>query len=458
MRRTQALAAAIVALLLVGGAAYADRELEPAELGAAPAASADSGEWFCPHGGGEEGWEVLLQVANPGERAATIRVRTLGRQRPTEPETITVEPGSFLRIPVPAEGRERATSVEWFDQWVAVGWIAHAGGEEGGVAAEPCAPAAGDRWILPDGTTETDANDDAIVVMNPFARDAVFSAVLLSERHDPVVQGELTDLVLRPFHSRLIRLNDVVKGERTVSTLIDVSVGRVVAASLGVTVGGGIRSSIGYLDAPPLAVTLPGGADAGRTDLALANTGTQRSGVDAVLLEKEQEAGFAGLADAAPPPETARTFPSTTTGPTTVVLTGEGPGLAASRRTFGVVSDQASTGGAAPADAWLVLPAASGTPAHPGLALANPGSEPAEVTLSYLAQDAGQEVVVVVPPRRTVMAPKAFIEAAPQGAVLAEASTGTFVPASASYSLGREGFATYAVALGIPIPSGWVLR
>jgi hypothetical protein len=55
------------------------------------------------------------------------------------------------------------------------------------------------------------------------------------------------------------------------------------------------------------------------------------------------------------------------------------------------------------------------------------------------------------------MAPKAFVEAAPQGAVLAVAEAGTFVPASASYSLGREGFATYAVALGIPIPAGWVL-
>jgi hypothetical protein len=36
------------------------------------------------------------------------------------------------------------------------------------------------------------------------------------------------------------------------------------------------------------------------------------------------------------------------------------------------------------------------------------------------------------------------------------ADDGTFVPAAASYSRGREGFATYAVALGIQIPAAWI--
>ena len=457
VRRAQALAAAVVAVALVAGAAYADRELSRGVPDGVPATSAASGEWFCPHGGGEAGWEVFLQVANPGERPAQIRVRTLGRQRPTEPETFTVEAGSFLRIPVPAEGRERASVVEWFDQWVAVGWVAHAGGEEGGVAAEPCAPAAGDRWTLPDGTTETDANDDYVVVMNPFAREAVISAVLLSERNVPVVHGDLTDVVLRPYRSRVIRLNEIVKGERTVSTVITASVGRVVAGTLGVTTGGGVRSAIGYLGAAPRIATFPGGADAGRTDLAVANDGDARVTLDGTLLEKEQQAPFAGLAEAAPPPGSGRTFPASTTGPTSIVLAADDAGVAAMRRTFGVSSDQASSAGAEPAGAWVVLPAAAGTPAHPGIPLANPGTEPVEVTLSYLSPDTAPDVTVTVPPSSTVMAPKAFADAAPQGAVLAVAEAGTFVPASASYSLGREGFATYAIALGIPIPAGWVL-
>ncbi len=452
MRRAQPIAAIVVTVLLVGGAAYADRELGPAPLEPAAATSAVSGVWFCPHGGGEKDWEVFLQVANPGDGPATIRVRTLGHGRPSEPQTLVVDAGSFLRIPVPAQGRERASMVEWFDQWVAVGWIAHAGGDEGGVAAEPCAPAAGDRWVLPDATTETEDNDDFVVVMNPFSSDAVFSLTLLSERKDPVVFGELTDVVLGPHRSRAIRLNDVVKGERTVSTIVEASVGRVAAATLGISRSGGIRSALGYLGEAPQELTFIGGADAGRTDLVVMNTGLERVALDGALLEKEIEVPFAGLADSVPPPQSGRTYPSTTSGPTSIVFTAQGAGVAATRRTFGVVSDQASTDGAAPQAAWLILPVVAGSPSHPGLVLANPGLEPVEVTLSYLGAGSTQTVTVTVPPRRSVAAPKEFVEAAPESAIVAVASSGTFVAGAASYSLGREGFATYAVALGIPIP------
>lgn len=448
------LAAVVIAVALVGAAAYVDREVEPRALDAGPVAQAASGEWFCPHGGGVSDWQVFLQVANPGERPATIRVRTLGAKRPSEPQTLTVDPNSFLRVPVPADGRERASLVEWFDQWVAVGWIAHAGGEEGGVAAEPCAPTAGGRWLLPDGTSETEENQDYVVVMNPFSRAAVVSVVLYSERNDPVVFGRLTDIELGPYRSRAIRLN-VVKGERTVSVLVEASVGRVAAATLGVNTTGGIRSAIGYLGAPPPTVTLPGGADAGRTDLVVMNTGTERTAVDAEITDREASQPYAGIGDAPPPPESARTFTATTSGPTSVTFTARGPGVAAGRRTFGVVSDQGSTGGAAPATAWLILPAVAGSPSNPGLVLSNPGSEPAEVSLTYLGS-AAPAVSVLVPPDRTVGAPAEFVEQAPDGAVIAIATSGTFVPAAASYSLGREGLAAYAVALGIPIPASWL--
>jgi hypothetical protein len=449
----QAVAAVVVAALLVGGAAYADREIGPNEPGAAAVPSTVSGEWFCPHGGGESDWEVFLQVANPGERVSTIRVRTLGSKRPTEPQTLTVEPGSFVRIPVPAEGRERASMVEWFDQWVAVGWIAHAGGGEGGVAAEPCAPAAGDRWLLPDGTTETEDNEDVVIVMNPFARAAVVSVVLYSERRDPVIHSKLTDISVGAFRSRVIRLN-LVKGERTVSALVEASAGRVAAATLGISAAGGIRAAIGYLGQPPEQLTFPGGADAGRTDLVVMNTGPERTPIEASTFDKDLEQPYAGIADSPPSQESARTFASTTSGPTSVIFTADGRDVAASRRTFGVVSDQASSNGAVPGAAWLILPTVAGSPSHPGLVLANPGSVPAEVTLSAIGS-ASTPITITIPANRTVSAPADFLEAAPEGAVLAIAASGTFVPASASYSFGREGSATYAVAIGIPMPPGW---
>jgi hypothetical protein len=454
MRRGQVLAALIVAVLLVGGAAYADRELGPSPMAAGEAPTVESGAWYCPHGGGESEWEVFLQIANPGPSPATVRVRTLGTKRPTPPTTIAVEPGTLERVPVPADGRGRASAVEWFDQWVAVGWIAHAGGGEGGVAAEPCAPAAGDRWLLPDGTTETDVNDDYVVVMNPFARPAVFSAILYSERSEPVISERLTDIALDPYRSRAIRLNSIVKGERTVSTLVDVSVGRVVAATLGVTTQGGIRSAIGYADAPS-SVVFPGGEDAGRTDLPVMNTGSERTPVEATILEREAEVPFAGIADAPSPPDSGRTFPATTAGPTSIELVTGSTNVAAVRRTFGVVSDQGATNGAEPGTSWIVLPAVAGSPSHPGLVLANPGDEPAVVELRYLGS-AAPGVTVTVPPRRTATAPAEFLEASPEAAVVATASSGTVVAGAASYSLGREGSATYAVALGIAIPERWL--
>ena len=51
-------------------------------------------------------------------------------------------------------------------------------------------------------------------------------------------------------------------------------------------------------------------------------------------------------------------------------------------------------------------------------------------------------------------APEQFLRVAPEAGVRAEARSGTFIPAAASYSLGHDGFATYAVALGIRIPQG----
>jgi hypothetical protein len=81
-----------------------------------------------------------------------------------------------------------------------------------------------------------------------------------------------------------------------------------------------------------------------------------------------------------------------------------------------------------------------------------------ELTLSYLASESADAspITLTIAPHRTATAPRAFLESAPEGAVLAVASDGTFVPAAASYSRGREGFATYAVALGIEIPATWI--
>lgn len=454
MSRAQVFVAALVVAGALGGAAYADREVAPAALGGSTTERVASGAWFCPHGGGPDGWEAFLQIANPGPAAAEIRVRSTGEGRPEDPITQTVPPDSLAVVPVPADGRERSSIVEWFGQWVAVGWAAHAGGDEGGVAAEPCAPASGDRWLLPDGSTETEAQDDFVVIMNPFARQAVVSVTLLSERSAPVQTSELTDVVLRPYRSMAVRLSDVVLDERTVSTIVEAASGRIVAATLGVSGTGGIRSTLGYLGDPPREVVFPGGDDSGRSDLAVMSTGSERVGLSALLLGVETEQEFGGLADASPPVTSGRTFTTTTVGPTSVAFAASEVGVAAVRRTFGVASDQGASVGGEPGTAWIVTPAVLGSPAHPGLALANRGDEPAQVTLTAIGSPE-VSATVTVPPGATTLAPQSFVTSVPDAAVVATATDGTFVPAAASYSRGREGVATYAVALGIPIPETW---
>ena len=458
MRRGQPLIALIVTAAVVVAAAYVQREVEARPLEEGPAGAAPSGAWFCPHGGGPEDWEVVLELANPGGEPVPVRIRDLGARKSTTPKDYTVEPGTTLQVPVSAEGRERASTVEYFGGWVAAGLVSHAGGGEGGVAAEPCVPEASHRWLLPDGATQEN-DDDYVVVMNPFATDAVFSLTLLTEHREPIRTEDWTNVTLKPFHSAAFRLSTKALGETTVSTIVDVSVGRVAAATLGVSEAGGIRSAVGLLGAQPVAI-LPGGFDQGRTDLVVMNGGPDRTGLSGELSDPEGSQPVAAFAESSPAGGSARTITLTTGSPSSVSFAADGEDVAVVRRTYGIASDQGATAGAPRASsAWIVLPAVYGSPAHPGLVLTNPGDATATVTLSVLpggeAPGPGP-VTVEVPAGRTVQAPKRFVEAAPRSAVLAVATTGTFVPAASSYSRGREGIAAFAVAVGVTIPTGWV--
>ncbi len=469
--RGQLLSAFLVLVLVAGGGTYLQREVGPRAPAAGPPGVAPSGAWFCPHGGGPSdqtsGWEVTLEIANPGAVPVGVSVLTIGATKLAEPQAFTVPAGGEIGVPVDASERGDASMVRYFGGWVAAGWVAHAGGGEGGVAAEPCLPSAAKHWLLPDGTTAL--NQDAYaVIMNPFAAPAVFSVTLYNDdRPAPVNTDDLTDVKLKPNHSVAIGLNSALLDAQTVSARIDASIGRVAAASLGVDETGGIRSSVGVPFPLPHRVILPGGFDQGRTELVLSNPVPEKVGVGGTIFGRDSEEIVASLQDASLGPESAATFAANSDGPSTVIVVpasteaSGGPGIAAARRTFGVASDQGSTTGASdPASAWVVLPAVAGSPSHPGMVLSNPGSQPVAVTLSFLpGPDVGSPpapVTVTVPAGRTVGAPKDFLDAAPTAAVLAVSDGGTFVPAAASYSLGLEGIAAFAVALGVPIPDAWI--
>ncbi len=455
--RGQLLSAILVLAAVLASAARVVPTIGARPLGEARPPDLPTGAWFCPHGGGEA-WEVRISLANPGPGPVLARVRSIGAGRPGKAEDHVVPPNTTVQVSVPGEGREASTVVEYFGGFLAVGFLELAGEDANGVAAEPCVPEAGTRWILPDGSGLR-GFDDVVVVMNPLPAPAVVSLTVFSEGRDPVRTKGWTNVTIRPNHARAFRLDQVALGEPTVGTLVEAEVGRVVAGTLGISTEGGVRASVGVPGGVATQV-LPGAGDAGRSDLTVAATGQGPAGISAELLGAEGRQALPVVADAEPRPSSATTATLTTADPATILAQADGGGVAFARRTYGVVADQGSTTGATEAaGAWVVLPSVFGQPAHPHLALANPGASPVSVTLRTLpveGETAPGPVTVEVPPGATVLAPKGFAQAASGAAVLAVAEEGTFVPVSASYALGREGWATYAVALGVPVPERWV--
>jgi hypothetical protein len=466
--RGQLLAALVTVGAVVAAAVWLQRGVGQKALAEPTVANASSGAWFCPHGGGAE-WQDTVQVANPGPDPVRIRVTALSEGRPGRPKTYTVDPGSEVLLREPATTRAASTVVEYFGGWVAASWVAHAGGGETGVAAEPCSATAGQTWLLPDGSTQLAENaagpqsrrslDSYVVVMNPFAVDAVFSLTLYTDKDAPVRAGEWTNVDLKPFRSRAFHLNDQRLGYSTVSATLDAKVGRVVASSLDVSAVGGIRSSLGQPSPASGSGVFPGAFDQGRTELVLMNPTGRPVQATGSMLGNGDPAPLSGPEGDRANADSAQTFPQTTDGPTSFVVDVP-PGSAVVRRTYGESSDSAATGPGRPARAWVLLPAVGGPPFHPGAVIANPGSQAIDVRLSYLPsgtkEPAPAPITVHVPPMRTVAVPAAFAQARPLAAILAMSADGTFVPAEASYSLGLRGYAAYAVALGVPIPDRWI--
>lgn len=447
----------VVAAVLVGGA-YLERVGPARAPAAASTVARPSGAWFCPHGGGR-GWEVTLEIANPGPAGVDVRVTHLSEGRPSDRDMLEIAPRTQVQLPFRAGDRASGSLVEFFDGWVAAGWVAHAGGADSGVAAEPCIDQAARRWYAPDGVTLQD-HDTWIIAMNPFASTAVVSLSLYTG-DGKVTTDDLTNVPIPPYRVRAFHVNRDAEGYPAVGTLVEVPGGRVAVASLGLSEDGGARSTVAQSEATGRAV-LPLSSDQGRSDLLVMNTLERDADLAGSLAGRDAsealELLLPAIAEAPPRASSSVDYSLTAEGPTAVDLTLPG-GVAAARRAFGISSDEGSTISANAAhQAWVLLPAIAGSPSKPGLVLTDLGDDPVEVTLSFLS--AGSEpppepIVVSVPAGRSVNAPREFLDEKPRAAVLAVASAGTFVPAFASYSLGREGLATYAVSLGVPVPAAW---
>ncbi|HEX6399146.1 MAG TPA: DUF5719 family protein [Actinomycetota bacterium] len=424
----------------------------PARGGLAP-----SGSWTCPHGG-DDAWVTSVFLANPGPADSTARLTGLGERAPRPAVTVEVPAGETVRVPTDATGRGDATFVEYFGGWIAAGWVTTSAAPRDGVAAEPCASGASRRWFVADGSTLQD-QDSYVVIANPFDAPAVLDVAIHSPERAPVRDSAWTDLVVRPHRSVALRLDTKLEGEAVAAVDLEVSVGRVVAASLGVQDETKIRSALGSTETATGAI-LPAIGGSGQAELIVFSVSSGSIRLQATELSDEPPRPAGGLTAQEQGPRAAQAYAvPVDAGPSAVRLfvLDQAEALGA-LRALGPGEDLGSTGGAAtPESTWIVLPATLGGEApEPSLVLVNDGDQPVTARLELLGSAGGTAaapITVRVRPHGAAAVPPDFLASAPGGAVLVRADDGELVALGASsVPVAARAGGAYALSLGVPVP------
>ena len=449
----RALALGILAAAVAASGAGLDRIGPRSAAATPPLASPQTGAWFCPHGGGP-GWIGWLAVANPGSKAATVRVTSFGQGGAKTSQTFTLGPASQVYRAIDASEAGASTEVEYFGAWVAAATVVQARRPPLAVAAERCVDAPHSSWILPDESTSK-GETARIVVMNPFDVVAEFSVVLSTEQRT-IRPGSLTPDVLKPGQSEAITVNRFVlegPGERTVTAQVIAQVGRVVAGGV-VTSSGGIRAEAA-LPQPSSRWIIPAAGYGQVAGIPAVNTGSRSLPLSVVQQGQSGTALAAGLGRETLQPGRARTVQAL--GPLVggvVVSSSPGSELGAALRVSGPTSGQATiTGAPSAAGGWVVLPAvpASGGPAS--LILQNPGTRTVQAQVKVIGSFGEMPSsfgTVSVPPGRELVLPLgvAFGDS-PVTAVVTASGEG-IVAGEFSTPFGGRG---YAATVGIRMPS-----
>jgi len=435
--------------LLVAAMLWLDR-VEPRAPAAAEAGTAPSGAWICPHGGGS-GLSVALFLANPGATTVTARVTELGAKAAAEPTDYDVPGGSTVRANLLPVDRGGATYVEFFGGWIGAGWVSFT---DDGVAAEPCAADASKHWYLADGSTQL-GEEAYVIVANPFSSPAVLDAVLYTADRAPVRESDWTDLVVPARRSIALHLNSRVKGEPVVAVTLEVKVGRVAAASLGVTDQTKVRSALGWPD-PATGAIFPSMKGSGQTELLLLSTAQGSIRFGATTLSEDQPRPASGLTEQEHGPAAARAYAiPAEAGPTAIRLfTLEGAPIAGAIRALGPSEDLGATAGAVvPSEGWLVFPASAQIPSDPGAVLVNDGDVDVVATVELLPQGstAAASVTVRVPAHGAAAVPPELWATAPGSAMLIRAD-GPVVALAATTSRGSPDSDAFALSMGVPLP------
>ncbi|HJP65664.1 MAG TPA: hypothetical protein VKA30_05095 [Actinomycetota bacterium] len=441
---------ALALLVALVGVVLQD-QVGPRKPAAGAAGGGLSGAWLCPHGGGT-GQRAWVAVTNPGTRAVPIRITTFGSKGVLAERSEVIPPFTQLIRQVPAKQAGTATEVEYFGGWAGAGWVVQQREPQTALASSRCAGGPSPTWYLPDLPTGR-GQRASMVVMNPFAEDAVVNVTLRTDRRAAVRPGQLTALVVPAGTSRAIGVNRFLlqaPAERIVSGEVQVKVGRVVAGAVNSS-SSGLASEVGVDDAAS-ASNLPMAGVAAST-LALLNPRQRRSDVTVVAQSDREQRVVSGVEGLSIGPDSAAAFPVTATFAGVAVQATNRARVAVERRAAGTNGDPALVGPAPVAgDRWLLLPTMGPGGGRALLVVQNPGQAPADVKVELLGP-AGH--LPGAPTSFRVAAGRAVVieltgpsQDRPVSALVA-ATGGTIVVGGSSYGAGNAGFAS---TLAVPVP------
>jgi hypothetical protein len=428
-----------VVVAVVVGAALIDRAVgtpaspsAPSALSAStiPSTAAVSSSWYCAGGTTGSGGQAntTIYVTNTGTEtvpgAVTTTVNT-GKGSVSTHQAISVPSATTIAVNpgIYAPGGWGASTLTFAGGGIGVSQVA--AGPAGWTTA-PCASASSANWYFASGAT-TPGNQLVLILYNPTSTEAV--ANVSFDTDAGVLQPQLYQGLSVPAGQVVVEnVGDYVQSRPTVATMVSAQSGQIVADQLqlvSTTGKTGLALALGAPSVSPdwyFSQTTNPTAAGSSVSFLLSNPGpTAERAMVAVGLT---QGGVAPFAVAVPAKSvvpftasTANRIPHQVPYAVAISSTG-GSGLVVAREVL--APDGASPPGfgtvlgtAQATSHWLVpAPGAGSAPGAPGasvgsLAVSNPGSVSAQVTVAPLGGTAAQSKVLVVKPHSVLVVAQA---------------------------------------------------
>ncbi len=408
--RTRRLPSLFVLGALLAGGGVADARVERGRADGATAVSAQvpiaapksarSSAWYCPgvplSGGLGEGSVV---VANAGDRRLTGTITVYPDKGESRSRPIAVGPSgrTAVRLADVATATWASALIE-LDGGETVAEVQVTGPLGDSVAT--CASSASSSWYFAEGVTTRDAGE-VLLALNPFPDDAVVDVVFSTEE-GVVTPQALTGLLVRGRALTTINVGDFVQRRESVSVSLVARTGRLVVGRVQVFDGTGGRKgvSVGLGAAAPGPLWyLPEGfvAEGQNERLLIYNPSRTEARVEVALALESGEAEPLRLTVpresrltvvAAEESRIPKGVPHAMT-----VRSVDGPDVVVERTIDGVAPSartgmSITLGARLPAKRWATAAGAADDTSDLWIVVQNPGTRPAKVTLSLLADGA----------------------------------------------------------------------